>query len=280
MRERFAPAKAGFAYRSSPLADNESLYSIYVGEDKLGEIVLTQDDSIDTGWAARSDVSFVPGYSVVAPPGIQVLLSGQPIPPESHAEVLPVRVEYYQGDSLTSVNLFEKLHNQSLAPVLYRYDTPKTLAEPTITATSPLGTPSVTVNAEQRSVLVLPPLTPEQEQLAAQTLEIVAKAYSDFITEDGTLANLLQYVYKETDLDREFREYQRGWYLDHENREFSAFTASDIAFHSDTCFTGHVDFDTYITFQGELNTFAASYDMAFMLLEGRWQLVGLHARAL
>ncbi len=279
LRRRFAGAETGFTYRMTPFSNDEVLYGIYVGEHKLGEVILTPDESMDTGWTARSEVSYLPGYSIVAPSGIQVLYNGRPIPPESHVEVLPVRVEYYKGGSLTSVDMFSKMFDQSLAPVLYRYETGETLAEPTFSAASPLGEPSVSVDAEHRSVLVLPPLTAEQELLASQTMETVAKAYSDFITEDGTLANLLQYVYKETDLDGEFRGYQRGWYLDHEKREFSAFTFSSIAFHSDTCFTGHVDFDTYITFQGELNTFAASYDMAFMLLEERWQLVGIHARS-
>lgn len=282
LRSRFARAEEDYSFRltaSADLAKGEELYAIYAGEDKLGEVILTPDEATESGWAARSMVGYVDGYSIVAPPGVQVVMNGQPIPVESHVEVLPVRVEYYKGDTLTSIDIFSKLHDQSLPPVLYRYETQQTLAEPTFTATAPNGEPSVQVDVEHRSVLVLPPLTAEQEQLAGSTMEAVAKAYSDFITEDSTLANLMQYVYKNTDLDRDLREYQRGWYLDHEKREFSEFTFSSIAFHSDTCFTGHVDFDTYITFRGDLRTFEASYDMAFMLLDDKWQLVGIHARS-
>lgn len=282
LRQRFSPAREEFSYRltaATELADGEEMYGIYSGQNKLGEVILSPDETTDIGWAARSPVSYLDGYTITAPPGVQVIFNGKPLPAESHTGTVPVRVEYYRGDELASIDMFTKMYNQSLAPVLYRYETPKTLVEPVFSATSPHGQPQVQVDAERRTVLIPPPLSAEQEQLAAQTMEIVARAYSDFITEDGTLANLLQYVHAETELDSEFREYQRGWYLDHEKREFSEFTFSDIAFHSDTCFTGHVDFDTYITFKGELQTFKASYDMAFMLLDGSWQLVGLHARS-
>lgn len=284
LTQRFGTSPDALSFRrtaAAGLAEGEELYAVYAGEEKLGEVVLFPASGTDSGWAVRSSVAFLQGYTITAPEFVEVLVNGVPLDPAQIVETKPVTVSYEKDGRPLSVNIFSSLNDASLAPNIVQYQTGETLVEPQFAANASFGSGEclVEVDTETRTVTVSVPINPQQEEDCRQTMETVAKAYSDFITEDGPLSALRQYLYDETSLYKDFSEYQTGWYLSHESREFSNVTFSDIAMQSETCFTGHLDFTVTIVRQGKVHVFEPSYDMAFMYIGDEWLLVGLHARA-
>ncbi len=274
------PSELSFRMTSSPdIAQSDTLYAVYAGEEKLGEVLLFEDAQSEGGWAVSGIVTPIEGYTITAPSFATVYVNGVELTQADALQDVPVIISYTLNGAPIEVNIFEKMDEPSLAPVLTQYKGIQTYATPVITATDANGGElAVEIDEENLTARVLFPPSAEDEAAAIELMDAAARAYSDFITEDGTVANLLQYVSQDTALYQEFQEYQRGWYVDHESREFLDFEFSDISYFSDTCFIGHADFTVNITQGGELHTFLASYDMAFMLFEDEWLLVGMHAR--
>lgn len=267
LRQRFnVPAEQMTFRRTSAkdLAQGEELYTIYDGETRLGQVHLRPDDKAETGWAAYATVDQLTGYTVTAPDIVTVFMNGAPLPESSITGTTPLEI-------------FELMHDQSGLPATVQYtETTPTLTEPTFTAEAATGGPcEVVVDREARTVTVSVPPTAEQEAEFATVLETTAKAYSDFITEDMTFSGLRPYLYTESQLYQNLAEYQWGWYLTHENREFLDVVITDLVPRADNLFTGHIEFTVNVYRGTQIHVEKPSYDMAFIRDGEQWLLAGI-----
>lgn len=267
---------------SADLVEGEQMYSIYSGDEKLGTVVLTPSDTQPTGWSVRSDVDYLPGYTVQSlPQGVQVYQNGVAL--QVPASTDSVIINYERNGNPVEVDIFLTLSDEALIPLTTTpFETQATLGEPDFTATDWNGDPcDVAVDQDARTVTVTVPVEAASRDALAAHMEEVAHMYSDFVTyEYGAqgINMLLPYVYEGSSLYQDFKDYQAYWYLDYDSRTFSESSFADIVMHSDTSFTGRIDFTVTILRNGITHVFEPSYDMAFILVEDEWKLVGLHAR--
>ncbi|MGD9560451.1 MAG: hypothetical protein AB7V55_07590 [Oscillospiraceae bacterium] len=263
---RFSTPADALTYRrtaAKDLAEGEELYSVYAGEEKLGQVYLRPDDTTESGWSVYATVESLPGYTVTAPHFATVSMNG-------------VAIAQSEATATVPLEIFDSLRDQSIVPTVLEYQTPPTLVEPSFTAQATTGGQcNVTVDAAARTVIVTVPPTAEQSEAFSQTIETTAKAYSDFITEDLTFSGLRPYLYNETDLYQDLSEYQWGWYLTHENREFLDVVITDLAPQSDILFTGHIEFTVNVYRGSQIHVEKPSYDMAFIRSDDKWLLCGI-----
>jgi hypothetical protein len=283
LRQKFGAFwDGGLSYRqmeSAELAAGQRLYSVYSGEDRLGEAMLTPREDGEGGWTVQPLLEYLPGYAVTAPEGAAVVVNALALSQEQTVGRHPVIISYMRDGAPVEVEIFQSMDDSSLAPQTVEYQTAPTLFEPQFSARAADGRQcEVTVDAEARTVSVSIPPDAEQHDAFAQRMELVARIYSDFITEDGPRSALRPYIHRGTSLYKNLSEYQIGWYIDHDARKFSDFSVSDIAIHSDGCFTGHIDFAVTVLRRGRAHVFNASYDMGFVQADGSWLLAGLHTR--
>lgn len=280
---RFGPTPSKLTFRqtaSADLAEGEELYTVFNGEEKLGVLILFPDESTSSGWAVRTTYDYLPGYTITAPEFVQVFMNDAPLEEAAITGSEPVKLSYAKDERTVTVDIFNALNDQSLVPTVVHYETPKTLQEQHFTATTRDGTTvcDVHINEETHTVDITVPMAQWQADELQPVMESAAKAYSDFITQDGSLSALLPYLYSETSLYDDLRGYFTGWYVKHNSRVFEDFAFSELAMRADNIFTGHIDFAVYI-YRGQTEfVFNASYDMAYMLVDGQWKMVGLHAR--
>jgi hypothetical protein len=284
LQQKFGPFLAdGLSYRRSDpagLTAGQRQYSIYSGEDRLGAALLTPNEDAENGWTVNPLFEYLPGYTVTAPEGAVVAVNALTLSQERIVDRRPVTIRYMREAAPVAVEIFQSMNDPSAAPQTVDYETDPSLLEPRFSARIEDGRQCETaVDVEARTVLVTVPPDAEQREAFARRMELVAKAYSDFITEDGSLSALRPYLHPDTSLYKNFSEYQVGWYLNHEIRTFSDFSVSDIAVRADDCFTGHIDFTVTVVRAGNVHVFNASYDMGFVRVDDKWLLAGLHARS-
>ena len=264
---RFSAPADSLTYRRTAardLGENLQLYSVYSGDEKLGQVYLVPDEASESGWAVYATIDYLGGYTITAPSTVTVLMNGEALPQSS-------------GTASGIDDIFGLLNDQSAVPAkTLTYQTEPTLNAPTFTATSALGGEcTVDVDMETHTVTITAAPTAEQQQAYAEVLETTAKAYSDFITEDLTFSGLKPYLYPEAELYTNLQEYQWGWYLTHESREFFDVEISDLQAMSDTLFTGHIEFTVNVHRGAQLHVEKPSYDMAFINSNGQWLLCGI-----
>jgi hypothetical protein len=284
LQQKFGDFPVGeLSYRQSGSAeagaDGQRQYSVYSGGDKLGDVMLAPREDAESGWTVRPLFTYLPGYTVTAPEDAAVTVNAQTLSREQAAGRHPVAIRYMREAALVEVEIFQSMNDPSLAPQTVDYETAPTLFEPRFSARAADGREcGAAVDAEARTVRVSIPPDAGQQEAFSRRMEAVAKAYSDFITGDGSLAALRPYLYPDTKFYKNFSEFQTEWYSYHESRKFSNFSVSDIAVYSGEYFTGHIDFTVTIGRWGEAHVFNASYDMGFVQADGGWLLAGLHAR--
>lgn len=266
IRTRFNAPADELTFRKTAardLAEGEEVYTVYHGEEKLGEVYLKPDEKSETGWAVYSNASYLDIYTITAPDIVTISMNGAPLPKEGAGVSAPH-------------DILDLLYDQSNIPTLLTYTTEPTLTEPEFTATASTGGAcDIAIDKETRAVTITVAPTPEQDAEYRTVLESIAKNYSDFITEDLTFSGLKPSLYPESELYKNLSEYQWGWYLTHENREFLDVEMSDITPLSDTLFTGHIEFTVNVYRGTQIHVEKPSYDMAFIRSEGTWLLAGI-----
>lgn len=266
LKTKFTGDVSAYKYRKTMAEDsneNHTLFSVYAGDEKIGEVYLIPNTDTPMGFSVQVPMVYVDGYTITAPPHVTVFMNGKPLSPESgiQAEPLPI---------------FSSLNDISLAPVEMTYTTPSTLKEPVFTAeTATGGACTLAVDEEKRHIDVSEEIPAEVLQQYEEILQTAATTWSDFTTKDTSLTALQKYVYSDTDLAKKAREFQGFWYLDHEKREFADIKMGDFEVLADNCFVGQIDFTVNITFKGKVQTFYPSYKMAFLNINGAWLLAGM-----
>ena len=265
VKSRFTGVPAEYVYRKVVSTDTDlEHYAVYLGDEKLGEVVLRPDKTAEHGYTVSTAVDLLTPYTVRAPGHAVVQMNG--------ADLLPSD----PGVAVTEVPGFEELADPAQRPVVYEYTLQPTLAEPTFTAAAPGGNEcTVQVDTTTRRVDVAVVPTPEQDALFRQRMQEAAEAYASFTTSDSPFSALAGYLVPGSTLRDSLSTYYAGWYLDHESTWVENLEITNLQSLSDTCFSGDISFIYNVQRNGEVHAFDANYHMNFVLQDGQWLLLSM-----
>lgn len=255
-------------------------YTVYSGEQALGEVMLHPDTDAEHGWAVSAEVTYLPGYTVTAPGDVAVLVNGHPLA-QSGADT-----------TTTPVAHFEALADRQMAPTVVEYKMAPTLYEPDFAADGPDGMQCEwTVDTENRSAQVQLVLDDAQQEACAQALEAAAKSYATYVTGDSSFADLRQHLYPDTALFANMAGFDSSWYIDHEAYVFEDVQVSGIRPAGAHAFSGDISFNYIVRQAGYMpgenvsytegysdHTFPSSYHMSFVQSGGVWLLLDLQVQ--
>ena len=294
-----------FTYRriASNDPDGRIVYAIYLGREKLGEVYMYSlngkvSDSINSvdeflesteGDAPRwrivapieiktepvveddPELVYLAPVTITAPDSVTVYVNGEALDPASAIDTKEMKSEVFEAlPAGYTVTL----------PKILTYQSEKYTVEPVITATGRGGEridPSY--NEEERlyeiiASSVTPVTVSEREEYSARMIA-VAKSYALFISRDGTLYTLSQYLYPGTDFAARMSGFDNQWYGSHSNYEFSELEVHDVVKYADDVFVGRMTFDFIVDFYSGQRTFETDYTMLFVNSGGQWLLAGL-----
>lgn len=244
--------------------EGATIYAVYAGQEKLGEVQLTQTDG---GWRVSAPAVFKDPATITAPGHVAVAADGIPLT----AENCTVQESLYEG--------FEELPEGYTQPRQIAYTLPPMLFDPMITATGAGGTEcDLIADADTRTIQASPRLSDDTYQAMAARVEQVSKVYANFISEDVPFSSLAAHLLPGTDFYSRMRGYYVGWYLNHESFEFLDLEVFNIISCSETCFTGEISFTYEVNRRGTIHTFPSAYKLAFTLVDGNWMLVDLQVQ--
>lgn len=243
--------------------DGGHTYALYDGDEKIAEVLLYDGAGQGGGWRVCAPVEYGAEYTVTAPAHATVTMNGIPLPPADAARA--------------GIAAFDTLPDPALAPALLTYRVPVTLLPPTLAATDPWGNPcALEEQGSPHHLRAAVELAEERRAEYAGLIEAAARVYANYATNDATFEELAAHLYPESELYIRMRGYTDSqWYVDHDTPTFSDITVYGIVSHSETCFTGEIDFLYELTEEGRLHSFPSSYHMALVQVEGQWRLLDL-----
>ena len=269
--------------------DGRVVYGVYVDGEKLGEIFMysmgkavdsigsvnefletTEAGAVTWKIVPQIEFEYLPPVTISAPNTVEVYVNGRALEP---ADAIDVK--------LTEMSIFEWLpegYSVNL-PSTLTYKTESMLTEPEVTVQGLGATPEMSYNSERRHYEITSPenydvTSAEWEEYSARMITI-AKAYATFISEDGTLQTLRQYLYPNTDFAARMSGFDNQWYAAHSSYEFSGLEVKEISKYADDVFVGHMVFDYVVNFFTGQRTFPSDYTMLFVNSGGRWMLADL-----
>lgn len=260
LHDKFGDTPGGYRYRQIGGGGEAGgqTYAVYDGDERIGEVILTPSETAEHGYTVRASLKYLDSYTVSAPGHATVYVDGVELPREG------------EGVTVTPNELFEGYEDP---PTAIQYTLSPSLAEPVVTVKGPNGEDgSLIINEENRTMSAVLPLDTEQEAQWALRMEDAIKAYSLFISEDGTFANFNQYAYPGTTYIQNVQTFQAVWYADHDSYAFNNMEVRNITATSPTTFEGEIEFDFDVGFQGEIKHYHSHYRMGFALYGDRWLL--------
>lgn len=253
----------GFTYRqiAGNTEDGGQMYAVYEGEERVGELVLTESASAKNGYVVRASIDYLEPYKAIAPGDVTVMVNGEELPKEG------------EGVTVTANELFAELPEDQV-PSTIEYELEGTLAKPEFSAVGPDGVAcEVKIDEKARTVTAIKPTDEGSAQAFAQLMEDTIKAYTLFISEDGTFANFSQHLYPGTDFAAKIGTFDAIWFADHDTPSFEAIKTSGITQPSANTFEGEIEYIFQVPFQGEIQSFPSRYRMGYVQQDGRWLLV-------
>ncbi len=266
LNQEFGDDPSGFYYRQVAGTGGEGTsYAVYQGEERLGEVVLTESPSEKSGYAVRAALDFLEPFKVTAPGDVTVLVNGSELPKTG------------EDVAVTPNEMYAELP-EAEQPTRIEYTLGKSLEEPVITAKGPDGAEcEVVVDKEKHTASVSLPFSEDLRQRFATEIEGASKAYALFISEDGSFATLNTYLYPGTQFASDLSSFAAIWYADHTSYSFDNLAVKDIVMTSPTTFEGDITYDFTIMFQGTPKVYATHHHMAFAQYGDDWLMVNMES---
>ena len=293
-----------FTYRriASNDPDGRIVYAIYLGKEKLGEVYMyslngkvsesinSVDEFLESTegdtprWRIvmhieiktepvenNPELVYLAPITITAPDSVTVYVNGEAQDPASAIDTQEMEAEVFEAlPAGYTVTL----------PKVLTYQSEKCTEEPVITATGRGGEriePSY--NEEERHYEIVAssvkPVTDAEREEYSARMTAVAKSYALFISRDGTLYTLSQYLYPGTDFAARMSGFDNQWYGSHSSYEFSELEVHDVVKYADDVFVGRMTFDFIVDFYSGQRTFETDYTMLFVNSGGQWLLAGL-----
>lgn len=260
LHEKFGDTPGGYRYRQIGGGGEAGAqtYAVYDGDERIGEVILTPSQTAEHGYSVRASLKYLDSYTVSALGHATVYVDGVELPKEG------------EGVTRTVNELFAEYEDP---PVTIEYTLAPSLAEPVVTVKGPEGEEgSLIVDEESRTMTAVLPVNEEQQAQWALRMEDAIKAYSLFISEDGSFAAFNQYLYPGTTYAANVQSFQAVWYADHDSYAFNNMEVRNIVATSPTTFEGEIEFDFDVGFQGSIKNYHSHYRMGFALYGDRWLL--------
>ncbi len=272
-------------YKTKSDSENSLKYNIYLNEKKVSTFVIKKTGQYsgfgsDVWEMTQAEGMYTNAVEVTAPPNVIVKVGDIELTDE-HIISKQDKIDGY-----------ETLDDQSLAPkvplsVTYRLD--KLMSIPTITASAHGGATCEVHDdtdgkdddddgVETSYYNVSVELNSETKQEYEDLALTAAKAFAQFISEDGTLTNFVQHCIRESNFIRNISSFYAGWIPDHESFGFEDFEFSNMVQYDDTHFSTDLDFTYYVVFRGDRTDYDTKYSMYYTKVDGEWKLASMEMR--
>lgn len=197
-----------------------------------------------------------------------------------HATILANKIKLGEQHKLKeqkSIQGFQTLNNQALAPKMVSYKISGFLELPTITVD---GMDKNAYHIETKNNVVTITTAPEVsiKEKIEETAIIASKAYANFVSHDGEFDTFKQYVLKETSYYKAIHNFDNQWYVSHNGVAFENVVITNTTAYSDECYSTEVSFD-YIVSQNKLRrTYATKYKLYFLKEGSSYKIVNLELK--
>lgn len=105
--------------------------------------------------------------------------------------------------------------------------------------------------------------------------ETITKGYAEFVSNDSKFYNFAPYVYKESKLYDDLKEFYNGWFTKHEDHGFEEVSFFDMEAYDDTHYTLGVEFIFYVHKSGVRHDYPMKYHVYLLKTEDKWLLAEL-----
>ena len=246
--------------------DGRLVYAVYDRDEKLGEVYLYEKKSGDvTAWRIVAPLPSVEPVTLRVPSDARVLVNGVELTEDDVLSREPLEPE-----------LFEWLPEGYSAPWLVSYKAEGVLSAPKVEILPPEGTVlEIDRDDALRHIEARAYETGELADTISARMELVAKAYSTYISRDGTLYNLMQYLYPNTDFSARMTGFDNQWYGTHYGYNFRDMEVSKLRHCAPDVIVGDISFVFEVTTGADTHDFPSHYTLLFVKTNSQWMLVDL-----
>lgn len=156
----------------------------------------------------------------------------------------------------------------NLMPETTRYTIENLVSPPVLSTTS--SNDVIVRDYSGNHFYIGPQADSESMEEFKETTQETAEAYSKFISEDGTLYNLLSYLYPNTNFYTAMKGFNNQYFSTHNSIEFLNMEIDEIMPFGDYAFFSTISFDFHVTSDTTERTSPTKYQIHYVKSNGQW----------
>ena len=265
-----------FTERKLHRTEQSRFYDVQINKKAAQKFELTKTGEkrlfIFDSWKVKL-VTAIPTKSVLihTPPGVRILLNGT-----------EVSDQYKLAESTYSPNYYKNVKddNTKIKTQTYRID--GLVAISSVEAKTASGEKcevslleTETKTAGVPTYLAVLPIPADQVAGIKAITETITKKYAEFVAKDMSFEDFAPYLYKNTKLYTDLKEFYNGWFTGHQTYGFENVEFFGLQYFDDTHYAVGIKFKYFVTKSGQRYEYDVKYTVYLLKVGKLWLLADM-----
>ena len=262
-----------FTERKLHRTEQSNFYDVQIAKNVTQKFKLTRTGEkklylFDT-WKVELE-SPIPTRTVLihTPSGVSIDLNGTAITPE-----------FRKTDSTFSLDYYKNVKDDNKKFAMDTYQVDGLVAITSLEAKTSGGEPCVVTLLEEKdsvsTYLVNLPIPKDQVEGLKTLTETMTKKYAEFVAKDVSFAEFSPYLYKNTKLYDDLKEFYNGWFTGHQSYGFEDLKFFGLQSFDDThCVVG-IEFKYFVYKSDVRFDYQVKYNVYLLKVQGKWLIADL-----